>query len=113
MALKITDENGIFIIEGSINYATYKLFTNQLNSLMNNNKNVVINIDKVNHLDNKGLSILRKFYLHALRDNKKISIIGLGNKVMNLDLRKTHNNGSIQTIDLLSRNCPSNFNHKV
>jgi len=80
MALKITEQNSIFVIEGSINSATAKSFQNHLNILINHYSEVTINIDKVNNIDEHGLSILREFHLNALRFKRGFWIIGNGCK---------------------------------
>ena len=81
MALKITDQNGLFIIEGSINSVTSKHFENHLEEIINKNNKVTINIDKVNQIDSIGLSILKHFYNSCLRNyNKAFFIVGNGCK---------------------------------
>jgi anti-anti-sigma regulatory factor len=76
MALKITDQNGIFILEGSINSATSELLQNHLNIIMEKNKKVTVNIDLVNHIDINGILVLKGFYQNTLKDKRDFSIIG-------------------------------------
>ena len=80
MALKIIEQNGIFIAEGSINSATSEFFQNHFNDIIDKYKKVTINIDKVNQIDRIGLSVLRKFYINGLRYNRDFSIVGFGCK---------------------------------
>ena len=82
MALKITEENFVFVVEGPINAITTESFQNQLNIIMDNYKKVTINIDKVNEIDANGLSILREFYLNGLRYNRDYSIVGYSCKAI-------------------------------
>lgn len=80
MALKITNQNGVFVAVGPINAATSKSFQNHLNILIEKYKKVTINIDDVNQIDTNGLSVLKEFYLRGLRYNRDFSIVGYGCK---------------------------------
>jgi anti-anti-sigma regulatory factor len=44
MALKITDQNGVFMIEASINTTTSESFRDHFKSIIDQNKKVIINI---------------------------------------------------------------------
>jgi len=51
MALKIIEQKGVFVTEGSINSSTSGLFQNNLNNIMDFIKKATINIDKVKYID--------------------------------------------------------------
>lgn len=80
MVLKITEQNGFFLVDGPINATTSESLKNYLNIIIDNYKRVTINIDKVNQIDKKGLSVLRELYLNDLNYNRGFSIVGCGSK---------------------------------
>ena len=80
MALRITEDNGIFEAAGPLNASTSESFRNHLERIAAKYKKVTINIDKVDYIDASGLSLLREFYLNGLRYNRDFSIIGYGCK---------------------------------
>ncbi|OIQ30362.1 MAG: hypothetical protein BM564_03055 [Bacteroidetes bacterium MedPE-SWsnd-G2] len=88
MALKITEKNGIFMVEGAINTATSKYFESHIWAIINKYNNVTINIDNVNYIDSNGLSILRNVYLSCLmKYNIAFYIVGNGCKEIYDDFR--------------------------
>jgi anti-anti-sigma regulatory factor len=76
MALKITEQNGTFFAEGSINSSTAEYFKNHLQSLLNMQNSLILNIDAVNKLDTNGLLVLYKIYKNALIYNFDFKITG-------------------------------------
>lgn len=88
MALTINNENGVFMIVGAINATTAQHLENHFNSLLDNNHEVTINIDKVNFIDTFGLSALRRLYQNSTENQKKaFYIVGNGCKEIYDDFR--------------------------
>ncbi|NNC50449.1 MAG: STAS domain-containing protein [Flaviramulus sp.] len=83
MALTIKDNNGIVIVEGTINATTIKYFKNHLEFLLAYKKNLIINIEKVSSINNNGLKVLADLLDAAEFYNKKLSIIGKGTHSIN------------------------------
>lgn len=80
MALKITEDKGIFILDGPINSETVMSLKSHLDYLTAKFNRVTINIDKVNEIDVKGMSILRQFHLNSFETKSSFSIVGFGCK---------------------------------
>ena len=76
MALKITEQNGTFFAEGTINSSTAESFKNHLQSLLTVQKSLVLNIDAVVKIDTNGLLALYKIYKNALIYNFDFKITG-------------------------------------
>ncbi|MDO5969066.1 STAS domain-containing protein [Flavivirga aquimarina] len=80
MALKITEENGTFLLEGVINATTATNFKNHLESIFNEHETLTIDIENVTKIDVKGMQTIRALYSNALTLNKPFYIIGTGCK---------------------------------
>ena len=88
MALTITEQNGIFNIEGSIINTTSKYFKIHMSEILKKYNKVTINIDKVSQIDEAGLSVLRYFHISSLmKYNRAFYIVGNGCKEIYDDFR--------------------------
>lgn len=86
MALKITEQSGIFLVEGIINASTATNFKNHLESLLNEHETVTIDIENVTEIDACGMNVMRTLYSHALIKNRSFYIVGTGCKEVYDDL---------------------------
>ena len=88
MALTILDENGVFKISGDVNSSTSKHFEDHFKEIMKKNGEITINIDKVNHIDKTGVTVLRNLYFYCLMNcNVALHITGNGCKEIYDDFR--------------------------
>lgn len=80
MALKIKENNGTFLLVGTINGTTVKQFKNHLEFLLAYTKSLTINIERVTAIDRMGLKAIEDIFRAAKNYNKVFSIIGYGCK---------------------------------
>ncbi len=80
MALKITEQNRTFLVEGTINASTAMNFQNHLEAILNTYGTLTIDIENVTEIDANGMHALRALYSNALIYNRPFYIIGTGCK---------------------------------
>ncbi len=81
MDLVIKENNGVVLLEGSINNATtVDKFKRHMGFLLLYKKTLTINISGVTAIGKNGLKVIENLFLAALYYNKKIDIIGYGCK---------------------------------
>ncbi|PKV53028.1 STAS domain-containing protein [Aquimarina sp. MAR_2010_214] len=80
MALRITKNQGIFEIKGSIVAENTKSLQHHFEKLLFNADKVVVYMDKVKKIDASGVSVLTKLFRKAMESNKIFHIIGKENK---------------------------------
>ncbi len=85
MALQILENNGTVYLKGNINASTAQNLVSHTNHLMNNSKEITIDIDKVTEIDASGVSALKTLFLNALGNKKTFSIVGYGCKDLYTD----------------------------
>lgn len=90
MESRITQQNGIFLVEGAINANTALVFQNYLRTILNAYGELTINIENVTEIDAHGMNALRALYTNAERQNRPFDIIGYGCKEIYDDFRQTH-----------------------
>ncbi len=90
MALKITELNGIFLIEGSINSTTAINFKNHFEAILDIDKRLTIDIDNVTEIDTTGMETLRELYSKAIHHNRPFYIVGTGCKEIYDDFLHTY-----------------------
>ncbi|OEK08159.1 hypothetical protein A8C32_01475 [Flavivirga aquatica] len=86
MALKITQQREIFLVEGTLNMLTALNFKNHVESVMEHCDDLVIDIDNVTEIDNNGMEAIRSIYEKTLESNKKFYVVGAGCKEVYDDL---------------------------
>lgn len=80
MALQITEQNGIFLVNGQLNSTTTRSFIIHFEYLIEQSNDIVINIDGVTEIDEDGLKGIKRVTVIALQNEKTFSIIGNGSK---------------------------------
>lgn len=80
MALQITNNSGIFEINGLLNAQNASSMENYFESLIENAKAVTISLDKIKDIDRVAVKCLGSLYKKAITNNKVIYIIGSENK---------------------------------
>lgn len=79
MALTITENKGVFIIEGEINASTSKSLLNHCTSFLNACGEVIIDLQHIAHIDLNGLLALRSLYDFASKTKTYFHVVGDGN----------------------------------
>ncbi|WP_372937959.1 STAS domain-containing protein [Seonamhaeicola sp.] len=87
MALKIKEQDNVFMISGTINATTVNYFKNHLEFLMLYTNALTINIECVISIDNNGLKAIEELYTMALANKKPFKILGYGHKGIYDELR--------------------------
>ncbi|WP_282135676.1 STAS domain-containing protein [Seonamhaeicola maritimus] len=80
MSLKITEKEGTFYLDGSINTLTSSLLENHFTHLLYLNNELTINIEGVNEINSNGVSTLLDLYFKASKNNKRLWFTGYGSK---------------------------------
>lgn len=80
MALQITNNSGIFEINGLLNAQNTYSIKNYFENLIENNKTVTISLDNINSIDKVAVKCLGSLYRKAITSNKVFYIIGSENK---------------------------------
>ena len=80
MALTITEQNNVFLIQGHINKTTVIRFKNHLECLLLYSQQLVIDINEVKEIDASGMSALQALYTYAIIHNKTFYVVGTGCK---------------------------------
>ena len=78
MALQVLENNGTFHLQGNLNSSTTKSFIIHFEYIINTVKNIKVNIDKLNEIDQSGLLAFKKLIAIALKKNKAFYLIGIG-----------------------------------
>ncbi len=80
MALKITNNYGVFEINGSIIAENAKSLQHHFEQLLFTSDSVILSVDNVKKIDASGVSALTNLYKRAMKSNKIFYIIGKENK---------------------------------
>lgn len=80
MALQITNNHGIFEINGSLMNKNALSLERHFGQLMNHNDRIVISLEKVKKIDAYGVMVLTNLYKNAIKNNKVFYVIGKENK---------------------------------
>lgn len=86
MTLKITEEKGVFNLEGAVNSITAQNFKNRIEAVMTKLESLVINIENVTEIDRSGMGVFHSLYAYSKAHNIKFYIIGIGCKEVCDDL---------------------------
>jgi len=80
MSLKITKNNSTYYLKGVISKSTMNFFADYFKSKLSEKKKVVLNIDKIKHIDKLGLIALKDIINRGKQTSKEVFIIGYGCK---------------------------------
>ncbi|WP_411893333.1 STAS domain-containing protein [Winogradskyella sp. A2] len=81
MALTITENNGIFKVEGIVNSTTSNQLKNHCKTLLNVCGEVIIDLKNIAFIDINGLLTIRSLYAYAKASNTSFYVIGDGSKI--------------------------------
>ena len=80
MALQITNNSGIFEINGLLNAQNVSAMKSYFETLIESTKAVTISLDNINSIDKVAVKCLGSLYKKAISNNKVFYIIGSENK---------------------------------
>jgi ABC-type transporter Mla MlaB component len=80
MAFQINHNNNMLIILGQLTIQNTKSLKRHLRSFSNERDFLMLNIEKVTHIDRSSAYTLEQMYLNAVSNNKVLAVIGMGNK---------------------------------
>lgn len=80
MALLITNNAGIFEINGSLNSQNATSLKNYFEALINESSFIVISLHQIIDLDKTGFQVIISLYKKALSKNKAFYIVGYQNQ---------------------------------
>ncbi len=80
MAIKITQDQNVFFVEGNINVSTSKYFQSHFEDILNANKELTINIEQVSEIDANGVRAFLALHTNAIIYKKRFFIVGHGCK---------------------------------
>jgi ABC-type transporter Mla MlaB component len=87
MALQILEQNGTFELHGSLTNTTVRSFIIHFEHIIQTVKKVVVDIDKLKHMDASGIEGLKTVRAIALREHKILSIVGYRNQAVDKDYK--------------------------
>lgn len=90
MSLQISEQNGMFLLNGKINSSTLNFFNTYFDYNVSQEKSIIVNIDKVIEIDRAGLESFRNFTKNAILNHKVFSIVGNGCKEIYDDFNQTN-----------------------
>lgn len=80
MTLQITEKDTVFYLKGSLNTKTSNFFNVYFESLLEQFKKVVINIDDIAAIDKIGVATFKNLFYAYKQQKKQLLIIGNGCK---------------------------------
>ena len=80
MALKITQDQGIYQVKGSIVAENVNSLKRYCEQLLFSKEKVILCLDKVKRIDTSGVNVLNVLFKNAMKENKIFYIIGKQNK---------------------------------
>jgi|TARA_B110000116_G_scaffold174725_1_gene151174 anti-anti-sigma regulatory factor len=89
MSLKITENNSTYYLKGVISKSTMNFFADYFKRKLSKKKKVVLNIDKIKHIDKLGLNALKDILKRGKQTSKEVFIIGNGCKEIYDDMYQT------------------------
>ena len=80
MILEISNCDNCYKIKGNLTKQHLNIFLHTFKTIFDETDDLVINIEELNAIDREGVSVITKLHNEAITKNKKLTIIGLGNK---------------------------------
>ena len=80
MSLKITKNNSTYYLKGVISKSTMNFFADYFKRKLSKKKKVLLNIDKIKHIDKLGLIALKDIIKRVKQKSKEVFIIRYGCK---------------------------------
>ena len=80
MVLEILNEHDFFKVKGNLTRKSLPLFRDAFRNIFDKLDNVIISIEDLDGIDRYGVNAIAQLHNEAIKRDKKLSIIGLGNK---------------------------------
>ena len=82
MALTIKENNGVFMVEGSINAETAKSFQSHCEMILDTFGRLTIDIRHIIEFDSNGINVIKALYDNALNYDRRFFIEGNKSKAL-------------------------------
>jgi anti-anti-sigma regulatory factor len=82
MALTIKENNGVFMVEGSINAETAKSFQSHCEMILDTFGRLTIDIRHIKEFDSNGINVIKALYDNALNYDRRFFIEGNKSKAL-------------------------------
>lgn len=82
MVLEILNEHDFFKVKGALNRKSLSLFKDTFRNIFDKLDNVIISIEDLYSIDRYGVNAIAQLHNDTFNREKKLSIIGLGNKAV-------------------------------
>ncbi len=83
MPLRITKNQEVYQIEGSIVKENSRSLKHHFEKLFLHTEKIILSVDKVKKIDVLGIKTLTELYENAMKNNKIFMVIGIENKNIN------------------------------
>ncbi|WP_027395030.1 STAS domain-containing protein [Aquimarina latercula] len=83
MALKITNNYGVYELEGNVEGTNTMSLKHHFEQLMSSSEKIVLSLEKVRRIDAYGIQVLTNLYNRAIKNNKIFYMIGSENDMIN------------------------------
>lgn len=80
MDLSITSDNNVIKLKGILDFNNIDLFQTELLKAFKKYNVLTISVEELQKVDRFGVNALADFHIKSIRDNKQLSIVGLGCK---------------------------------
>ncbi len=80
MALQITETRRMFSVHGVLNRGNAAILKRHLSRFLHTDQPLILNLERVWDIDTAAAHTLQELYLHAMRSNQILSIIGMENR---------------------------------
>lgn len=78
MNLKITSYNNFCKVKGDLTKGTVKLFLKELYTIVSHSSTLTLSLEGIEEIDRHGIRALAQLHNEFIRQNKQLSVIGLG-----------------------------------
>lgn len=89
MALQITETRNVFSVHGNLTSGNVDILSRHMQMFMGPNKKIVLNLGKVNEIDETAAHRLQHLFLGAVRSKILFTIIGMENRKVTSIMEKT------------------------
>ncbi|SEL66436.1 STAS domain-containing protein [Aquimarina amphilecti] len=82
MALKITNNYGVYELEGNVEGTNTMSLKHHFEQLMSSSEKIILSLEKVKRIDAHGIQVLTNLYRKAIKKNKIFYMIGSENHMI-------------------------------
>ena len=78
MNLRITSYGNFLKIKGALNKRNVHLFKHELQTILERENSIVVNVEGLEHIDRHGIKAVLELHKESVKNRKNVSIIGSG-----------------------------------